>query len=183
MVESHVAGPKASGGQPLAPTLGEAATGGLRRWLNGVLFASPIADFPGDIVAAQRRLDARAYSTLVRSAAAANFNMMRVWGGGIYPPDVFYDACDEAGILLYHDLQFARGDLPQPLPAAANASILAEVSHQVRRLAHHPSIILYDSNNEDVVQPSGPTAWMARSLPARKPPCRSAWGTISVASA
>jgi beta-mannosidase len=104
------------------------------------------------------RLDAGAYATLVRSTADANFNIMRVWGGGIYPPDVFYDTCDEVGIILYHDLQFARGNFPQPLPDAANASIVAEVTHQVRRLSHHPSVVLYDSNNEDVVEPTGPTS-------------------------
>lgn len=104
------------------------------------------------------RLDAVAYTTLVNSAADANMNMFRIWGGGIYPPDVLYDACDARGILIYHDLQFARGNLPQPLPAAATQSILAEVSHQVRRLSHHPSVVLYDSNNEDVVEPTGPTA-------------------------
>lgn len=104
------------------------------------------------------RLDAVAYATLVQSAADGGFNMMRIWGGGIYPPDVLYDSCDQLGILLYHDLQFARGNFPQPLPDAATQSILAEVSHQIRRLAHHPAVILYDSNNEDVVEPSGPTA-------------------------
>jgi len=88
-------------------------------------------------------------------------NMMRVWGGGIYPPDAFYDACDERGVLLYHDLQFARGNLPADLPAAANASILAELAHQVRRLSPHPAVVLYDSNNEDVVEPTGPTALYA----------------------
>ena len=104
------------------------------------------------------RLDAQAYATLVSSAAAANMNIIRVWGGGTYPPDVFYDACDEHGVLLYHDLQFARGNFPQPLSPEATASVLAEVAHQARRLSPHPSLILYDSNNEDVVQASGPTA-------------------------
>ena len=104
------------------------------------------------------RLDAVAYATLVNSAADANANMIRIWGGGIYPPDALYDACDARGILIYHDLQFARGNFPEPLPAAATQSIIAEVAHQVRRLSHHPSIILYDSNNEDVVEPTGPTA-------------------------
>ena len=112
------------------------------------------------------RLDAAAYAIMVRSAADANMNMARVWGGGIYPPDVFYDACDERGILLYHDLQFARGNLPASMPAAANASILAEIRHQVRRLAPHPSLVLYDSNNEDVVEPSGPTALYATLIMA-----------------
>ena len=107
------------------------------------------------------RLDADAYAIMVRSAADANMNMMRVWGGGVYPPDVFYDTCDERGVLLYHDLQFARGNLPADMPAAANASILAEIAHQVRRLSHHPSVALYDSNNEDCVQPSGPSALYA----------------------
>ena len=112
------------------------------------------------------RLDAGAYATMVRSAADANANMLRVWGGGVYPPDVFYDACDERGVLLYHDLQFARGNLPADMPAAATASILAEVSHQVRRLSPHPAVVLYDSNNEDVVEPSGPTALYATLIMA-----------------
>lgn len=107
------------------------------------------------------RLDSQGYATLVHSAADANMNIIRVWGGGIYPPDVFYDTCDERGILLYHDLQFARGNFPQPLSDVAIESVLAEVSHQVRRLAPHPSLVLYDSNNEDVVQPTGPTALYA----------------------
>lgn len=104
------------------------------------------------------RLDARAHATLVNSAADAGANMIRVWGGGVYPPDVLYDACDERGILLYHDLMFARGDLPAQLPTGAADSILAEVAHQIRRLSPHPALILYDSNNEDVVGPTGPSA-------------------------
>jgi len=107
------------------------------------------------------RLDADAHAIMVNSAADANMNMMRIWGGGIFPPDVFYDTCDERGILLYHDLQFARGNLPANMPAAATASILAEIAHQVRRLSHHPSVALYDSNNEDCVQPTGPSALYA----------------------
>lgn len=124
------------------------------------------------------RLNAQAYATLVNSAADANMNIMRVWGGGIYPPDVFYDTCDERGILLYHDLQFARGNLPQPLSDTAKASLLAEVAHQSRRLSAHPALILYDSNNEDVVQPTGPSALFSSLIMtalAQEDPSRILW--------
>jgi beta-mannosidase len=109
------------------------------------------------------RLDAIAYHTLVQSASAAHFNMIRVWGGGIYPPDIFYDMCDSEGILLYHDLMFAGeghdiASAKQPFSNTTNFTIESEISHQIKRLSHHPSIILYDSANEVIVQRSGPTA-------------------------
>ena len=49
------------------------------------------------------RQSAEAYEHLVKSAAEAHMNTFRVWGGGIYLPTVFYDACDRAGIMIYHD--------------------------------------------------------------------------------
>jgi hypothetical protein len=52
------------------------------------------------------RLSGSAYRTLVRSVAEAGMNTVRVWGGGIYPPRAFYDACDDFGVLLYHDMMY-----------------------------------------------------------------------------
>eukprot|EP01062_Namystynia_karyoxenos_P017405 TRINITY_DN163_c0_g1_i1.p1 TRINITY_DN163_c0_g1~~TRINITY_DN163_c0_g1_i1.p1 ORF type:complete len:1043 (+),score=341.75 TRINITY_DN163_c0_g1_i1:110-3130(+) len=90
------------------------------------------------------RLSGEAHRRLVRSAADAKMNTLRVWGGGIFLPDEFYDACDEYGILLYHDMQFAqRGHSPKETPTQA-----AEFRHQVRRLSHHPSIAIWDGCNE-----------------------------------
>jgi len=54
------------------------------------------------------RLSAEVFTQLVRSAADASMNTFRIWGGGIYYPTVFYDAMDEAGILAYHDAQYAQ---------------------------------------------------------------------------
>lgn len=109
------------------------------------------------------RIDPLGYATVVQSAAAARMNMIRIWGGGIYPPDVFYDTCDEVGILLYHDMMFAGNghdiaSAKQPFSLSTNTTIIEEVTYQVRRLSHHPSIVLYDSANEVIVQKSGPTA-------------------------
>lgn len=133
--------------------------------------------------ALEGRMNATAYVTVVASAAAAHMNMLRIWGGGIYPPDVFYDACDAAGLLLYHDLMFAGNghdiaSARQPFSAATNATILAEVSHQMRRLSHHPSIFLYDAANEVIVQRSGSTALYASlvlSAAAWEDPSRILW--------
>lgn len=129
------------------------------------------------------RLDATAYHTLVQSAADARMNMLRIWGGGVYPADVFYDTCDQLGVLLYHDMMFAGqghdiAAAKQPFNASTNATLLAEVSHQIRRLAHHPAVVLYDGANEVIVQKSGPTALYASllmSAVAREDPSRILW--------
>ena len=113
------------------------------------------------------RQSAGAYATLVDSAADAHMNALRIWGGGTYLPQTFYDRCDERGVLLYHDMIFSGAmghgieSARQPLSAAANASILAEIAHQVRRLSHHPAIVLYDGANEVIVERSGPSSLYA----------------------
>jgi hypothetical protein len=105
------------------------------------------------------RLDGQAHRQLVRSAADAGFTMLRVWGGGIYEPDAFYDAADEFGILVYHDLQFAVSnvDLREIVHELYNYSatyqnyskiMRAETEFQVKRLSHHPCIAIIDGCNE-----------------------------------
>lgn len=90
------------------------------------------------------RLRDDAHVALVRSAADAHMNTLRVWGGGIFLPDAWYDACDELGLLVFHDLQYAQqGHAPR-----SGAVQAAELRHQVRRLASHPSIVVWDGCNE-----------------------------------
>jgi beta-mannosidase len=90
------------------------------------------------------RYSAAVLQRQVQSAVDAGMNMLRVWGGGVFLPDAFYDACDELGILLYHDMQFAQeGHSPDVTPTEE-----AEFRHQVRRLSHHPSLALIDGCNE-----------------------------------
>ena len=84
---------------------------------------------------------------LLLSAQTANMNMMRVWGGGIYESDLFYELADEMGITIWQDFMFAGAQYP------ANPEFLRtvdmEVRHQVRRLQHHPSIAIWSGNNEN----------------------------------
>ncbi|XP_064004481.1 beta-mannosidase isoform X1 [Pogoniulus pusillus] len=84
---------------------------------------------------------------LLKSAADANMNALRVWGGGVYEQDEFYDICDEMGIMIWQDFMFACALYPTDQHYLE--SVRAEVSHQVRRLKSHPSIILWSGNNEN----------------------------------
>ncbi|MBX2979212.1 MAG: glycoside hydrolase family 2 protein [Flavobacteriales bacterium] len=86
-----------------------------------------------------------AWVALVRDAAEANMNMLRVWGGGVYPPDAFFAACDTAGILVWQDFMFAY---PQALSPKQRANIALEAKEQVDRMKNHPSLALFCGNNE-----------------------------------
>lgn len=83
---------------------------------------------------------------LLDSAKAANMNMLRIWGGGQYEPDYFYELCDELGILLWHDFMFACMSYPSDRPFLDN--VRTEITQQIRRLSHHASIALWCGDNE-----------------------------------
>ncbi len=87
------------------------------------------------------------YRERVAQAAAANMNMLRVWGGGIYEDAAFYDACDELGLLVWQDFMFACG--MYPAHAAFRDSVRAEARAAVTRLRHHACLALWCGNNED----------------------------------
>ncbi|KAK7061680.1 beta-mannosidase B [Favolaschia claudopus] len=76
-----------------------------------------------------------------------NQNMIRVWGGGIYEADVFYDICDELGILVWQDFMFGCGQYPGY--DSFLDSVQTEAQQNVTRLRHHPSIVILAGNNED----------------------------------
>lgn len=83
---------------------------------------------------------------ILKDCAAANFNCIRVWGGGYYPDDFFYDACDEEGILVWQDLMFACN--VYALNDHFEENIVEETRDNVKRLRHHACIALWCGNNE-----------------------------------
>ncbi|MAE07455.1 MAG: beta-mannosidase [Bacteroidetes bacterium] len=86
------------------------------------------------------------YERIIKAAADANFNMLRVWGGGIYEREIFYDLCDEYGILVWQDFMFACAMYP------GNKEFLDNVEKEavqiVKRLRNHPCIALWCGDNE-----------------------------------
>lgn len=117
------------------------------------------------------RLDPVAIRTLVASAAAAHFNVFRFWGGGMFAPAAFYDACDEAGLLLYHDMQYAQGG-----HSPANTSTQeAELRHQMRRLAPHPSLAMVDFCNECGATSGTPYVTFVAPVVVSEDPSRPPW--------
>ena len=83
---------------------------------------------------------------LVISSADAGMNMLRVWGGGIYPFDEFLDACDERGVLVFEDMMYGTDGIMPGASATPNQE--AELRHQVRRMGHHPSVVAWSGCNE-----------------------------------
>ncbi len=86
------------------------------------------------------------YQSLIADAKKVHMNMLRVWGGGIYENDIFYDLCDEAGILVWQDFMFAGSMYPGDSAFVDN--VRNEVRENIIRLRHHPSIAQWNGNNE-----------------------------------
>ncbi|XP_053372785.1 beta-mannosidase-like [Mercenaria mercenaria] len=106
----------------------------------------PADSFPERVTKARIR-------NYLQSAVDANMNCLRVWGGGIYETDYFYDLADEYGILIWQDFMFACALYP------ANeeflSSVREEVTYQIIRLKNHPSVFVYSGNNENEVAITG----------------------------
>ncbi|MFG1945960.1 glycoside hydrolase family 2 protein [Nonomuraea sp. NPDC048826] len=81
-------------------------------------------------------------------AAGAGVNLLRVWGGGLYESDDFYDLADELGLLVWQDFPFACAAYPEEEPF--RSEVAAEAREQVTRLAPHPSLVLWCGNNENL---------------------------------
>ncbi len=114
--------------------------------LNGVdLFAKGANYIPPDSMIT--RFTAADRERLIRSCAEANMNIIRVWGGGNYETDEFYDYCDQYGILVWQDFMFAC----QPYPFYNEEfldNVRAEIAANVRRLRHHACMAIWCGNNE-----------------------------------
>ena len=86
------------------------------------------------------------YRTLLEDAKASNMNMIRVWGGGIYEDETFYNICNELGIMVWQDFIFACAFYPSDDSFHQNIAI--EAKEQIKRLRNHPSLVLWCGNNE-----------------------------------
>jgi beta-mannosidase len=86
------------------------------------------------------------YERLLTMARDANMNMLRVWGGGIYEQDIFYNLCDKLGLLVWQDFMFACGEYPQT-PWFLKL-VKDEATKAITRLRNHPSLALWCGNNE-----------------------------------
>jgi len=113
--------------------------------VNGVdIFAMGADYIPEDSILP--RVNPARTRRLLEDAASAHFNAIRVWGGGYYPDDFFYDVCDELGLIVWQDFMFACAvyNLTEPF----EKNIRAELTDNVRRLRHHASLGLWCGNNE-----------------------------------
>jgi len=119
--------------------------------INGVpVFAKGANVIPFDAFPA--RVDPARMRQILVAARDANMNMLRNWGGGYYEDEAFFDIADELGLLVWQDFMFGGGMQPGYDPAF-RASVVAEARDNLRRLRHHPSIVLWCGNNEEE------TAW------------------------
>ncbi|BCM70088.1 hypothetical protein EASAB2608_05422 [Streptomyces sp. EAS-AB2608] len=133
--------------------------------VNGVrIFARGVNWIPDD--AFPSRVTPERYRTRLTRAAEANVDLVRVWGGGIYEDDAFYDACDELGLMVWQDFLFACAAYPEEQPL--RGEIEAEACDNVVRLMPHPSLVLWNGNNENL--------WGFRDWEWEAPLAGDSWG-------
>lgn len=113
--------------------------------LNGIpVFIKGANAIPGDVFLP--RMTAERYEKMVLDAVNANMNMIRVWGGGIYEDDHFYETCDKYGIMVWQDFSFACAMYPGDEAFLNN--VKQEAIDNIKRLRNHPSLALWCGNNE-----------------------------------
>ena len=113
--------------------------------INGRKLFCKGADYiPQDIFPA--RVEDTAIVEMVETMAESNFNMVRVWGGGYYPDEIFFETCDRLGIMVWEDFMFACAMYPGDDKFIAN--ITDEFRYQVPRIAAHASVVQFNGNNE-----------------------------------
>ncbi|ARV06171.1 beta-mannosidase [Polaribacter sp. SA4-10] len=95
----------------------------------------------------QNKVTNQHYEKLLSDVVESNMNMLRVWGGGIYENDIFYDLCDQKGILVWQDFMFACAMYPGDIEFLANVE--EEAEQQIKNLRNHASIALWCGNNEN----------------------------------
>ena len=100
---------------------------------------------PADVI--RSRIDRQRYEGLIALAREAHFNFLRVWGGGLYEADDFFELCDQHGILVWQEFSFACMRYPAHDLDFVN-DVVREATHNVRRLASHPCLIAWCGNNE-----------------------------------
>ena len=140
---------------------------GLRYRINGEpIFSRGANMIPIDML--EGRYSAATLRRVVLSARDAGMNMVRIWAGGIWQNDIFYDTADEAGVMIYHD-QINRQQLtgrPEETPAYV---------HQLRRLSSHPAIVAWDGCNECLPWLGGGIVPELITLVAETDPSRPVW--------
>ncbi|WP_427165669.1 glycoside hydrolase family 2 protein [Streptomyces sp. C1-1] len=110
------------------------------------LFARGVNWIPDDVFPS--RVTRERYRERLGQAARAGVDLVRVWGGGIYESGDFYDACDELGLLVWQDFPFACAAYPEEQPL--RGEVEAEARENVVRLMPHPSLVLWNGNNENL---------------------------------
>ncbi|WP_371484046.1 glycoside hydrolase family 2 protein [Kitasatospora sp. NBC_00315] len=115
--------------------------------VNGIrIFARGVNWIPDDVF--PTRVTPARYRERLQQAADANVDLVRVWGGGIYEDHAFYDVCDELGLLVWQDFLFACAAYPEEQPL--RGEVEAEARENVARLMPHPSLVLWNGNNENL---------------------------------
>ncbi|WP_405649297.1 glycoside hydrolase family 2 protein [Streptomyces sp. NBC_00019] len=110
------------------------------------LFARGVNWIPDDVFPS--RITRERYRERLAQAAGAGVDLVRIWGGGIYESSDFYDACDELGLLVWQDFPFACAAYPEEQPL--RGEVEAEARENVVRLMPHPSLVLWNGNNENL---------------------------------
>ncbi|MCF3963151.1 glycoside hydrolase family 2 protein [Streptomyces fuscigenes] len=128
------------------------------------VFARGVNWIPDDVFPS--RVTAERYRERLAQAAEAGVDTVRVWGGGIFERDEFYDVCDELGLMVWQDFLFACAAYPEEQPI--RGEVEAEARENVARLMPHPSLVLWNGNNENL--------WAFRDWGWEEPLAGDSWG-------